>query len=228
MTPKIVLFDLDGTLVDTAPDFVLAANALRRDLDMGPKPADVISRAVSNGSVAVTETALDITRDSNGFENHRIKLLEHYAHFLGQQSEIYPALNNSLKALEYKGIPWGVVTNKPVAYAEPLMNSLGLALENQSDIAKRCSALICPDHVGTPKPDPEGILKACADLGFDGNECIYVGDHQRDIEAGQRAGATTIAVCYGYLSEHDNPYQWRANHTVETSKQLSELLNALL
>ena len=222
MTPKLVLFDLDGTLVDTAPDFVLAANALRRDKSLAPLPAETISRVVSNGSIAVTEVALETTREHEDFEDQRQALLKHYSSFLGSQSEIYPTLNSTLQQLESACKPWGIVTNKPIAYADPLLHTLGLTIN------QRCSALICPDHVKQPKPDPEGIFKACEQTGFETSDCIFVGDHLRDIEAAKLAGANSIAVSYGYLAINDNPHEWGADHIVERPEELSELLLDLL
>lgn len=221
MQAKLALFDLDGTLVDTAPDFVLAANKLRSDQDLQPLPAEKIAKVVSNGSIAVTEIAMEITRGTDKFEILRTTLLEYYADFLGSDSKIYPTLYDTLYELEQRAIPWGVVTNKPVAYAKPLLDILGLSSQ------LNCRALICPEHVTTPKPDPEGILKVCTQLNVNATQCVYVGDHLRDIQAAQNANAVSVAATYGYLAKDENPLDWKADHSVETPRQLSELLKTL-
>ncbi len=220
MTPQLALFDLDGTLVDTAPDFVLAANALRAQHQLPPLPAETISRVVSNGSLAVTEVALDSHRDDSNFETQRQALLEHYARFLGERSTIYPTLDLTLKKLEATNIPWGIVTNKPVAYAKPLLDKLELTTPG------RCAALVCPDHVSRAKPDPEGIHNVCNALGVSSRHCVYIGDHLRDIEAARNADAISVAVGYGYLNG-ENPLEWNADHFAESPEQLSSLLAEL-
>jgi len=221
MDLKLALFDLDGTLVDTAPDFLLAANALRAEFKLSPLESEVISQVVSNGSIAVTEVALETTRETAGFETLRKTLLDHYAHYLGAASTIYPTMYDTLNRLEQQSIPWGVVTNKPVAYAEPLLDKLGLSSQ------LNCVALVCPDHVATPKPDPQGILKVCTQLNIDSKHCVYVGDHIRDIEAAKNANAISIAAGYGYLASDENPNEWGADHTVESPEKLSQLLQEL-
>lgn len=221
MQAKLALFDLDGTLVDTAPDFVLAANKLRSDQSLQPLPVDTIAEVVSNGSIAVTEIALETTRKTGDFETHRKTLLKYYANFLGTDSKIYPTLYDTLQELEKRAIPWGIVTNKPVAYAKPLLDILGLSSQ------LNCTALICPEHVNIPKPDPEGILKVCSQLNINARQCVYVGDHLRDIEAAQNANAVSVAATYGYLAKDENPLNWKADHSVETPNQLSDLIQNL-
>jgi len=218
MKPRLALLDLDGTLVDSAPDFVLAANALRKQYQLPPLPTSSISPTVSNGSFAVTEAALDITRNTEGFEEKRLELLDFYLSFLGQASCIYPSLENTLTTLEENHIDWGIVTNKPIKFAAPLLDMLGLTSR------LNCGVVICPDHVTTPKPDPEGLLKACEQLNQDPEACIYIGDHLRDIETAKNAGAISVAAAYGYIEAHDNANHWQAEYVVNTPEALSDLL----
>ena len=222
---KAVLFDLDGTLVDTAPDFVIAANALRARHHLEPLPAHEIRPVVSNGSAAVTETALSLSRQDSDFEPNREILLLEYLKVLGQKSQLFSHLDDMLKQLESADIPWGIVTNKPVLYAEPLLKAL--------ELDHRCSALICPDHVKRSKPDPEGILLAIKmlDRGRGApspSECLYVGDHIRDIQAGAAAGCDTIGVGFGYIAEDDDPESWQSDYLATTTKDLATLVCAML
>ena len=213
---RAVLFDLDGTLVDTAPDFVSAANALRAERGLAALAASRITPHVSNGSAAVTAAALDISPSDDEFEQARADLLDTYKRYVGRAATIYPALDQLLTKLGELDIPWGIVTNKPLNYTTPLLEQLNLAAN--------CSVLICPDHVKQPKPSPEGLLLAAQKLKLPSKRCIYIGDHQRDIEAGKAAQMSTIAVGYGYLDVNDNPHEWQATHYAKTPQALSQLL----
>ncbi len=215
-----VLFDLDGTLVDTAPDFVLAGNELRERYNMPPMAYVKIAEQVSNGAAVVTATCMEITNDHTNFESLRQELLELYAKHLGTGAIIYPHLNELLIKLESENIHWGVVTNKPFAYAEPLLEKLELSSRN--------GVLICPDHVSKKKPDPESVLLAAKKINCAPENCIYVGDHQRDVAAGNSANMLTIAVGYGYLTEQENPSLWEADNIANTPKELSDIVQQLV
>jgi phosphoglycolate phosphatase len=215
---KAVLFDLDGTLVDTAPDFVVAANALRHQLKLPPLADKFISAQVSNGSIAVTEVASEVARDNAQFKPLQQTLLNHYASVLGQHAVVYSGLTTLLEQLAARQLHWGIVTNKPLQYAQPLLKKLAL---HQS------TTLICPDHVSAAKPSPEGLLLAAQQCEASAQQCIYVGDHQRDIEAGKAANMTTIAVGYGYLSSNDDPTLWQADYYCQTPLALCTLIDKL-
>jgi len=217
---QAVLFDLDGTLVDTAPDFVLAANKLRQQLGKAPLPAAIIAAQVTNGAIAVAKLAFDADEHHADFENYRQALLDSYQQHLGAASAPYDGLLNLLQTLEERGIAWGVVTNKPVFFAHSLMETLG--------IRERCATLICPDHVKQPKPAPEGLVLAAKELGIEASRCIYVGDHLRDIEAGNAASMSTIAVSYGYLAPDDDANLWLADYVVQTPGELCERILHLI
>jgi len=215
---QAVLFDLDGTLVDTAPDFVKAANTLRQELNLAPLADNLISAQVSNGSIAVTEIASELAREDAKFKPLQKALLRHYENVLGESASIYPGLQETLQQLGKRSIEWGVVTNKPLQYAKPLLKKLTL---------DHSAVLICPEHVSKPKPDPEGLLLAAQHCNIAASSCIYVGDHLRDIEAGKAAGMKTIAVGYGYLGGGDNPTQWPADYHCESPQQLGQLIDHL-
>jgi len=214
------LFDLDGTLIDTAGDFVVAVNRLRAARGLTAMAASRIAEQVSNGAAALTQLALGIPPEQHDFELHRQALLNHYRDCLGEQARLYDGLDSLLEQLDRQGSPWGVVTNKPLAYALPLMKSLGLA--------ERCHALICPEHVSHKKPDPEPLQLAADKLQLDSRRLLYTGDHARDIIAARAAGMTSIAAGYGYIEATQNPVDWRADHLVDSSQQLQQLILSLI
>lgn len=214
---KAVLFDLDGTLVDTAPDFVIAVNQLRREYQKTELDADLIRSTVSNGARALVSLALGLNEGEAGFEQARERLLTLYTQVLGHHSQLFEGLEELLTTLEQQGIPWGIATNKPELYTLPLLEKLAL----------KPASVICPDHVKDRKPAPESIHLACKHIGCQSHEVIYVGDHKRDIECGNNAGATTIAALYGYIERDDNPESWQADHSVREAQKLGTLIASL-
>lgn len=211
-----VLFDLDGTLVDTAPDFVRVLNQLRADDNLPPLPYDMIRNQVSNGARALVKLGFDLAEDSAGFGSHLEQLLRLYEHGLAQESRLFDGLEASLLWLEQHGIPWGVVTNKPSRYTLPLLR--GLKLD------QRCAVTVCPDHVTHKKPHPEPLLTACDWISADPAHTIYVGDHVRDIEAGKAAGNFTIAAGWGYLEQGTDLDSWQADKVIHLPGQLQPFL----
>ncbi|MBL4606439.1 MAG: HAD-IA family hydrolase [Pseudomonadales bacterium] len=212
MYPETVLFDLDGTLLDTAPDFILVLNALREEYGLGPLPNEIIRNTVSNGARALVTLGFDVNEGDVNFETYREKLLKAYQSQLGQASCLFPGINNLLKKLEEKNIPWGVVTNKPSRFAIPLLETLALS--------QRCDVLICADQVTDAKPHPESLLKACKLVNAKPENSIYIGDHKRDIEAGQRANMTTITALFGYISTEESPVSWRATYLAQSADDI--------
>lgn len=217
LRPAAVLFDLDGTLVDTAPDFIAVLN--RQLLAHGRQPlaAERIRASVSQGSKAVVALGFAdrFPTDSTEFEAIRQEFLQSYLRHIADESRLFDGLDDLLAKLEANNIPWGIVTNKPSLYAQPLLAALNLD--------KRCKVMICPDMVTHTKPHPEPMLKAAHALKVSPEDCVYIGDHRRDIEAGHNAGMTTIAVEYGYILEGDNPQDWNAHYTVKTTAELAAL-----
>lgn len=211
-----VLFDLDGTLVDTAPDFVRVLNQLRADDQLPPLPYDAIRNQVSNGARALVKLGFALEETSDDFARRLEKLLALYEQGLAVESKLFDGLDASLRWLEQRNIPWGVVTNKPSRYTLPLLR--GLKLD------QRCAVAICPDHVTHKKPHPEPLLTACDWMSVDPQQTIYVGDHIRDIEAGRAAGNYTIAAAWGYLEQDTNINDWQADIILQTPAQLQAFL----
>lgn len=214
--PAAVIFDLDGTLVDTADEFVTVVQTLRAEHGLPPLPNQRIRASVSNGARALVSLALDLNEDDADFETRRLRLLELYGEVLGSTARPYPGIEDLLRTLGERGIPWGVSTNKPRAYAEPLMARL--------DLQPALGTLVCPDDVSQRKPHPEPLWLNCSQLGVDPAQSIYVGDHIRDIEAGRRAGLFTIAARYGYIEPGDDPGSWGADAEVRDSTDLTPLI----
>ncbi len=225
---KAVLFDLDGTLVDTADEFVVVVQALRAEHGMSPMEPARIRRSVSNGARALVQLGLGISPDDPIFESKRLRLLELYSEVLGSEALAYSGIPQLLEEFQRRGIKWGVATNKPRAYAEPLLQRIGLLPasaatgSNQSD--NFCQSLVCPDDVKDRKPHPESLYLNCRELGCSPHEAIYVGDHLRDVEAGRRAGMYTIAAAYGYIEPDDDPQGWGADALVNCSTELRSLI----
>ena len=187
---KLVLFDLDGTLVDTSPDFILSLNNVLTRNNRKPIKESLIRRHVSDGSAKLTEIGFNLPRNHFLFDGYRQELLDEYKNNLTTSSKIFDGIKELLDFLKSNEISFGIVTNKPLEYARPLIENF-IELDN-------CKVLVCPDHVNKIKPDPEGILQACSKLSIDPSETIYIGDHPKDLEAGISAGTKTIGCRYGY------------------------------
>ena len=212
MTLKAVFFDLDGTLLDTALDLGGALNALLRDHGREPLADALIRGHVSNGANALIELGFELTPEAAGFQPLREGLLAHYLANLASNTLPFPGIEALIQNLAEQRIAWGIVTNKPWIYTEPLME--------QFEFACAPAVTLCPDHVADRKPHPESLILACQRVGCEVDEAIYVGDHERDIECGRRAGMPTIAVGYGYLTEPDAHKTWNATHAVAHPEEL--------
>ncbi|WP_213663147.1 N-acetylmuramic acid 6-phosphate phosphatase MupP [Stutzerimonas stutzeri] len=220
MRLRAVLFDMDGTLLDTAPDFIAVAQAMRLARGLNPVPDQQIRDVVSGGARAMVLSAFDVDPMSVEFETLRLEFLERYQSHCAVFSRLYDGMEQLLQDIEQAKLIWGVVTNKPLRFAEPIMQQLGLA--------SRSSVLICPDHVSRSKPDPEPMLLACSKLQLDPSTVLFVGDDLRDIESGRAAGSKTAAVRYGYIHPDDNPGLWGADVVVDNPLELRSVLDRAL
>jgi phosphoglycolate phosphatase len=215
-----VLFDLDGTLIDTAEDFILCLNDLRKADKLAPLPADEIRKVVSDGARAMIKLAFGINETDTDFEEKKQQFLDLYLNNIARKSSLFNGLDKTLEWCEANQIPWGIVTNKPRLYSEALLDALQLS--------DRINTLVCPDDVTHTKPDPEPLFKACSHIKLPPQQCLYVGDHARDIEAGKRANMATIAAAYGYVHSEDEAQSWQADWCVTSSDELNHLLQTLL
>ena len=214
-----VLFDLDGTLVDTAADFVSVLNGQRKKHSLAPLPAQTIRDTVSDGARALTALAFGGKQGQNDFEEKRLELLSLYAHQVGDQSNLFAGMNDVLCHFENNNIPWGIVTNKPKRFTDILLRKLSLD--------SRSSITLCPDDVTKAKPDPESLFLACERIKCLPENTVYVGDHERDIIAGKAANMTTVAATYGYILDKNKVSDWHADFSINNPSELILLINQL-
>ena len=213
---KGILFDLDGTLLDSAPDFIVSLNNLLQKYNQPKLEPKIIRSHVSDGSWKLVSLGFGIDESHDDCAQLREELLIEYEKNSLVYGSAFAGISDVLDSLLKLEIPYGVVTNKPLRFADPI-------LKNEPTF-KNCRTLICPDHINKIKPDPEGILKGCRDLGISPSDCIYVGDHQKDLEAGMNAGTKVIACYFGYslkFGDH-NENILGANHPID----LIELIKA--
>ncbi len=220
MRLQAVLFDMDGTLLDSAPDFIAICQAMRTERGLAPMDEKAIRDVVSGGARAMVATAFGMDPEAPDFEPLRLEFLERYQNHCAVFTRPFDGIDELLADIEAAKLIWGVVTNKPVRYAEPIMEQLGLA--------GRSAVLICPDHVKNSKPDPEMLLLACSKLNLDPASVLFIGDDLRDIESGRAAGTRTAAVRYGYIHPSDNPNHWGADVVVDHPLELRAVLDRAL
>lgn len=213
--PSAVLFDLDGTLIDTAPDFIWCLNRQRARYDLPPLPPATIRAVVSHGAKALVQLGFGLSETCSGFKGRHQELLSLYMDHLAVDTVLFAGMEPLLQALEQAGIPWGIVTNKPRPYTEPLLS--GLSLD------QRCGVTVCPDDVAQSKPHPESLLLAARQLDIDPQQALYVGDHERDIIAGRAARMVTIAARYGYVDHPGDVQAWQADHVIDHGSELHAL-----
>ncbi len=213
---EAVLFDLDGTLVDTAPDIAAAINALRRIKGRPALEYEQIRPVVSQGGAALITLGFP-EADATTREALRQTFLELYSQRLQADSQLFPDMAALLDYIEQRGWPWGIVTNKPAWLTWPLLTSMQLD--------QRVAALVCGDMISRPKPEPEGLLLACEQLGCPPSKTLYIGDARRDIEAGRAAGLLTMVAGYGYIASDEDTAGWQADSIVSTVNDIRDWLD---
>jgi len=219
MKPEVrtVLFDLDGTLVDTAPDLSVALNTLLERHGQATRGLDEIRPHVSHGSPGMLRFAFGLGEGDPGFAELRREFLDLYAADLCRASALFPGMAEVLDELERRGLGWGVVTNKPEYLTRPLLDAL--------DLTSRCACLVGGDTLPQRKPDPEPMHHAAALAGVLPEQCVYVGDAERDVEAGRRAGMRTLVALFGYLGTEDRPTDWGADALIDSPAGLLDWLD---
>lgn len=217
---RAVMFDLDGTLLDTAPDFIVVVNQLLAEQNRPALPAETIRAGVSNGSKALIKLAFAIDEKNEQFEPLRQRLLELYLQNHSVHTRPFPGIDELIDKLAAHNIAWGIATNKPSMYTLPLMVDMNMQPPPAS--------VICPDHVSHPKPSPESLFLASTQLGCTPQEIIFIGDHKRDIDCGKDAGSITIAAAYGYVDEGDNAADWNADYCVNHADEIWPIIEKYL
>lgn len=213
---KTVLFDLDGTLADTAPDLADALNAVLLNNGKDALPFEQIRPVVSHGGMALVSLGFGIEPEHPEFESLRQQLLQLYAGNIANKTRLFPGMAELLNSIESAGMNWGVVTNKPAWLTDPLLDALQLS--------QRAVSIVSGDTLAERKPHPSPLLYACEQAGSQGFECVYVGDAERDIVAGHKAGMQTIVALFGYIGTEDRPDTWGADVLLESPQEIREWL----
>ena len=218
---RAILFDLDGTLIDTGPDLAAALNRMLRAHGKSPLPYSDIRPYVSHGSPALIKLGFKCTPEDPRYDSMREEFLNLYAENVAAESTLFPGMDNVLDFLDVEGVPWGIVTNKPGWLTAPLLEALAL------DARPQC--VVAGDTLPVRKPDPAPLLHGLAQLGTElpAELCIYVGDADRDVEAGKRAGMRTIVARYGYLLPDDEPHTWQADALVDSAAEVKSAVENL-
>jgi len=212
-----VLFDLDGTLADTAPDLAFALNQVRREYGQPPLAYMKIRSVVSLGGAAMINLAFAISPGDSGYDQIRTRFLDIYHQNILRETRLFPGIERVLDTLESEDRNWGIVTNKPGWLTDPLLEKMKLS--------KRAGCVISGDTLPFSKPHPEPLLHACRLMNCLPAETVYIGDAQRDIEAGKNAGMPTMIAGYGYIEEDMALDSWGANMIINSPIEILEWLN---
>jgi 2-phosphoglycolate phosphatase len=214
---RAVLFDLDGTLVDTAPDLGFVLNEMRSRRDRPPLPTELMRAQASHGSQGLLRLGFGVSPTDPEFQVLRQEFLGLYEYHLCDRSSLFPGMPELLAALENRGIAWGVVTNKPARYTEPLLDHLGLSA--------RAACVVSGDTCRRAKPDPEPMRHACRAAGIKPEEGLYLGDAERDMQAARAVHMPAVVALYGYLAETDTPAAWGGCGFVRQPLELLDYLD---
>ncbi len=207
-----ILFDLDGTLVDSAPDLAGAVNELLQLHGRPELPFDILRPQAGAGARGMLGVAFGVAPGDEAFAVLRDSFLELYQRRLLKSTVIFSGMPVVLEGIERSGRPWGVVTNKATRLAQPLVQGLGLL--------ERTAVLVAGDTTAHSKPHPAPLLHAAARLGLEPARCVYIGDDLRDVQAGRAAGMATVAAAWGYLGRGEAVTQWQADHVAQTPEEL--------
>jgi len=207
-----VLFDLDGTLVDSAPDLAGAANELREAHGLQAMDYAQLRPMVGSGARGMLNAAFGIGPDDPRFDALRADFLARYEARILRETRVFIRMEPVLQVLERRQLPWGIVTNKIARFSVPLVDGLGLM--------SRCAVLISGDTTAHAKPHPQPLLEAASRLGVAPQRCIYVGDDRRDVEAGRSARMSTLAAAWGYLGRDESVHDWNADAVLAHPEEL--------
>ncbi|GAB4562164.1 MAG: phosphoglycolate phosphatase [Rhizobacter sp.] len=213
---RAVLFDLDGTLIDSAPDLAGTGNDMRLARGLAPLPYEHFRPMVGAGARGMVGIALQVGPSDAGFTELRDEFLARYEQRMTQQTQVFEAMRPVLAALQAQGLPWGIVTNKAQRFTDPLVRALGLHAQ--------AAVVISGDTTPHAKPHPAPLLEAARQMALLPQHCIYVGDDLRDVQAGRAAGMGTAAAAWGYLGAGEPIAAWGADHVIESPDQLLNLL----
>ena len=215
-----VLFDLDGTLIDTAPDLFACLNKSLVQHGYDPATIDEIKPSISHGAVVLVDKLLQQSANTETKALIVETMMDIYLNNIAEYSVFFEGMAETLEVIEAQGLKWGVVTNKRERYTNPLMSALNLT--------EHAACIISGDTTGNPKPHVEPMLAACKIAHVNPEECFYIGDASHDIEAGKNAKMKTLVALYGYIKEDDRPETWGADALITSPQELTALINSLL
>jgi len=215
--PRAILFDLDGTLIDSAPDLAGACDEMRAERGLVPLAYEQLRRMVGSGARGMVGASFALAPGDDGYLALRDEFLARYEARMTRETRVFAEMEPVLGWLREQALPWGIVTNKATRFAAPLVDSLGLAAH--------AAVLVCGDTVAHAKPHPAPLLEAARRLALAAVDCVYVGDDLRDVQAGQAAGMATVVACWGYLGQGDAPAAWGADHLTERPSDLIALIS---
>ncbi len=212
--PRAILFDLDGTLADTAPDLAAAVNWLRLERGLDPTPCEVLRPTASSGARGMIGAAFGLAPGDDGYEELRLAWFDRYQSAMSLHTTLFDGITELLDGISDAGMAWGIVTNKPSRFTDPLVPQIALA---------HAGCIVSGDTTGFAKPHPAPLLEGARRLGLAPEQCWYVGDDLRDIEAGRAAGMVTVACAWGYCGAIE-PSTWGADYLLDTPAELLTLL----
>ncbi len=220
MKLSCVLFDLDGTLVDTAPDLIACLNFGLQEHGFDSVSHEHVKPHVSFGAIAMINASIESTVNEEKRAAILNSMLVEYENNIARFSRFFDGMTDVLEFIETQNLSWGIVTNKRERFAFSLVEALNLQ--------HRAACVICGDTTSNPKPHPAPLFAACEKIGVSVEECVYIGDAAHDILAGKNAGMPTLAATYGYLQADENPENWGANALIDSPKDLVEWLKMAL
>ncbi|MBL8309927.1 MAG: HAD hydrolase-like protein [Burkholderiales bacterium] len=219
--PRAILFDFDGTLVDSAPDLAGAVNDLRAERGLPAMPFDALRPFATYGARSLLKAGLDLTPEHDDYDATRRQFLSIYDRRKLDKSHLFDGVLELLIALERRGLAWGIVTNKMSRLAEPMIHDL------LRDRAFAPAVVVCGDSTTTPKPNPAPLLLAARDAQIDVNDCWFVGDGESDVRASHAAGMTAVLATYGYIPDLTAARAWGAHHEITRPLDLLGLLDGV-
>lgn len=214
-----VLFDLDGTLVDTAPDLIASLNKTLVAFGFSAVAAASVKPYISYGALAMIQHAAAVADEAIS-QQMLAYMLDTYQHNVAEHSRFFDGIGDTLETIEASGLKWGVITNKKTRFTMPLMDALQLT--------SRAACIICGDTTANSKPHPEPMFAGCQQAGVLAENCVYIGDALHDITAGKSAGMKTLVALYGYLKIDDQPLSWDADALIEHPQHLTQWIQNFL
>lgn len=215
---KTVLFDLDGTFADTAPDLAAALNHARAMRELAPLALEILRPQASHGSAGLLKVGFNLEAGAPDYDALRNTFLDHYEQNICVHTRLFPGMGELIDQLEQRDIRWGIITNKPKRYTLPLMQALGYA--------ERAACLVSGDSYAHAKPHPEPMNKACEIIKVTPEHCLYLGDDIRDMQAANAANMRGIIARYGYIAANAQLDSWQAHHIIDTPLELLDLIVA--